>query len=236
MRLEASVPSESLPELRIGAPVSFAVRGYEQQFEGRIERIAPQADAATRQVPIYVAIPERRRPARRRSVRRGAGASRESATGVVVPVNAVNVSRRHAVGAARRERQGRAGRRDARPARSAHRARAGGVGAQRRRHAAARRGAGHCPGHAGAGQRPVRSGLPSSASTSMFISDIAIKRPVLTIVSMLALVGLRHRRAAAARHRRVPGDRRADRRRSRSRIPAPRPTWSSARSSSRSRK
>jgi multidrug efflux pump subunit AcrA (membrane-fusion protein) len=34
------------------------VRGYpDQQFEGRIERISPSADPVTRQVPIFVAIP-----------------------------------------------------------------------------------------------------------------------------------------------------------------------------------
>jgi RND family efflux transporter MFP subunit len=57
MRLEASVPSDDLTALRVGAKVEFTVRGYDQTFTGTIERIAPQADAATRQVPIYVAIP-----------------------------------------------------------------------------------------------------------------------------------------------------------------------------------
>jgi RND family efflux transporter MFP subunit len=57
MRLEASVPSDDLSSLRVGATVEFSVRGYPQTFAGTIERIAPQADAATRQVPIYVSIP-----------------------------------------------------------------------------------------------------------------------------------------------------------------------------------
>ena len=57
MRLEASVPSEDLSILRVGANVDFTVRGYDRSFTGRIERIAPQADPTTRQVPIYVAIP-----------------------------------------------------------------------------------------------------------------------------------------------------------------------------------
>jgi RND family efflux transporter MFP subunit len=91
MRLEASVPSESLPELRLGAAVSFAVRGYEQRFEGRIDRIAPQTDAATRQLPIYVSIPNT-------SGRLVGGLFAEgrvitdSVTGVVVPVNAINLT------------------------------------------------------------------------------------------------------------------------------------------------
>ena len=58
MRLEASVPSDQLALLRVGAPVEFRVRGYpEQVFTGRIERISPSADAVTRQVSIFVTIP-----------------------------------------------------------------------------------------------------------------------------------------------------------------------------------
>ncbi len=58
MRLEASVPSDQIGSLRPGAPVVFTVRGYEgQSFSGRIERISPVADPATRQVSIFVSIP-----------------------------------------------------------------------------------------------------------------------------------------------------------------------------------
>lgn len=57
MRLEASVPSEELRQLRVGASVTFSVRGYDQGFEGLIQRISPAADRVTRQVPIFVSIP-----------------------------------------------------------------------------------------------------------------------------------------------------------------------------------
>jgi RND family efflux transporter MFP subunit len=57
MRLEASVPSDSLSALRLGATVDFSVRGYDQRFQGVIQRIAPEADPTTRQVPIFVSIP-----------------------------------------------------------------------------------------------------------------------------------------------------------------------------------
>jgi membrane fusion protein, multidrug efflux system len=58
MRLEASVPSDQLALLRVGAPVEFRVRGYPgQAFTGRIERVSPAADPVTRQVPIFVTIP-----------------------------------------------------------------------------------------------------------------------------------------------------------------------------------
>jgi membrane fusion protein (multidrug efflux system) len=91
MRLEASVPSDDLSLLRVGADVEFTVRGYDQRFKGRIQRIAPQADPVTRQVPIYVSIPNV-------GGRLVAGLFAEgrvvtqSAEGLVVPANAVNTS------------------------------------------------------------------------------------------------------------------------------------------------
>ena len=58
MRLEASVPAEQLAAVHVGAPVRFAVAGYSgRTFTGRIDRINPAADPATRQVRIYVSIP-----------------------------------------------------------------------------------------------------------------------------------------------------------------------------------
>jgi RND family efflux transporter MFP subunit len=58
MRLEASVPSEQLAQVRIALPVSFTVSGYPgRSFAGRITRINPMADPATRQVRIYASIP-----------------------------------------------------------------------------------------------------------------------------------------------------------------------------------
>ena len=89
MRLAAAVPSHALSDLRVGATVRFTVRGYDQTFEGKIQRISPQADPATRQVPIYVAIPNV-------GGRLVAGLFAEgrvvtqSAEGIVVSLNAVN--------------------------------------------------------------------------------------------------------------------------------------------------
>ena len=91
MRLEAAIPSDDLSQLKIGAAVEFTVRGYDQTFAGRIERIAPQADSTTRQVPIFVTIPND-------GGRLVAGLFAEgrvvaqTASGLVVPVNAVNTS------------------------------------------------------------------------------------------------------------------------------------------------
>jgi RND family efflux transporter MFP subunit len=61
MLLEASVQSDALASLKINAPVEFEVRGYPgQTFEGHIERIAPAADPVTRQVNIFVDVPNTR--------------------------------------------------------------------------------------------------------------------------------------------------------------------------------
>jgi len=91
MRLEASVPSDSLSDLRVGASVNFTVRGYDKRFRGVIERIAPQVDPATRQVPIYVAIPnvEGRLVAGLFAEGR---VVKQSADGLVVPINTVNTT------------------------------------------------------------------------------------------------------------------------------------------------
>jgi len=57
LRLEATVPVEEIDRLKVGSPVEFNVSGYDRGFTGRIDRINPAVDPATRQVRIYVAIP-----------------------------------------------------------------------------------------------------------------------------------------------------------------------------------
>ena len=58
LRLEASVPATQVSAVRVGAPVEFSVQGYPgRTFVGKIERINPVADPATRQVQIYATVP-----------------------------------------------------------------------------------------------------------------------------------------------------------------------------------
>lgn len=58
MRLEALVRADEIGQVRIGAAVPFRVRGYPSQtFAGRVDRVSPTADAVTRQVTIFVSIP-----------------------------------------------------------------------------------------------------------------------------------------------------------------------------------
>ena len=57
LRLEASVPADQIGRLRPGTPVEFRVTGQDRRIAGRIERVNPVVDPATRQVRIYVTIP-----------------------------------------------------------------------------------------------------------------------------------------------------------------------------------
>ncbi len=76
--------------MKVGAVVDFNVRGYEQTFQGKIERIAPQADPTTRQVRIYVAIPNAAGQLVGGLFAEGR-VVREAATGLILPQTAVNV-------------------------------------------------------------------------------------------------------------------------------------------------
>lgn len=58
MRLEASVPADAVKDIKIGLPVEFNVSGYEgRHFSGRVTRVNPSADPATRQVRILATLP-----------------------------------------------------------------------------------------------------------------------------------------------------------------------------------
>ena len=58
MRFEGSVPAEEVALLRVGAPVQFTVKGYPgRTFTGQVERVNPSADPATRQVRVWVSVP-----------------------------------------------------------------------------------------------------------------------------------------------------------------------------------
>ncbi len=58
MRLDASVAADDLSLIKKGTSVDFNVRGYpDQKFAGAIQRVAPAADAVTRQIQVLVDIP-----------------------------------------------------------------------------------------------------------------------------------------------------------------------------------
>ena len=61
LRLEAQVPAQALSGLRVGTAVQFTVSGVgDEQLTGRVTRIYPSVDPATRQVRILVTVPNAR--------------------------------------------------------------------------------------------------------------------------------------------------------------------------------
>ena len=92
MQLVASVPSDAVGALRPGARVEFRLPAYDnERFSGRITRISPAVDPLTRQVQIYVAVPNRpgRLVAGLVAEGRVTTATRE---GLVVPADAVEAN------------------------------------------------------------------------------------------------------------------------------------------------
>ena len=58
LRLEALVPSDDIADVRRGAPVHFTIRGGPgQSVTGTVDRISPTADPVTRQVALFVTLP-----------------------------------------------------------------------------------------------------------------------------------------------------------------------------------
>lgn len=90
MRLEGSVPSEQLSQVKVGAPVTFTVNGYPgRSFTGRVTRVNPTADPATRQVRVFISIPNAAGTLVGGLFANGRLAA-ESRTGLVAPVTAVD--------------------------------------------------------------------------------------------------------------------------------------------------
>jgi membrane fusion protein (multidrug efflux system) len=90
LQLSASVPTEWLSELRIGRLVSLTVAQLDSsRVSGQISRINPTADAATRQIQIYVDVPNPRETLVGGLFVSGRVVTREVANAVAVPRPAV---------------------------------------------------------------------------------------------------------------------------------------------------
>ena len=90
MRLEGSVPAEQLSQVKLGASVTFTVNGYPgRTFTGKVSRVNPTADPATRQVRIVITIPNAEGRLVGGLFANGRLAS-ESHSGMVVPATAVD--------------------------------------------------------------------------------------------------------------------------------------------------
>jgi RND family efflux transporter MFP subunit len=57
LRVEASVPTTAIADVRVGAPVAFTVNGSDRVLQGRITRVSPMVDPLTRQVKLLATVP-----------------------------------------------------------------------------------------------------------------------------------------------------------------------------------
>jgi membrane fusion protein (multidrug efflux system) len=58
MELQAMVPANDIPELRVGMTVDLAIDGFgERRFTGTIDRINPTTEAGTRAILVFIHIP-----------------------------------------------------------------------------------------------------------------------------------------------------------------------------------
>ena len=89
MRLEAAVRSDQIQDVTRGATARFTIRGVTGEFTGTVDRISPSADPITRQVSLFVTVPNR-------SGKLIAGLFAEgriettTRSGVVIPLSAVD--------------------------------------------------------------------------------------------------------------------------------------------------
>jgi len=58
LELEAAVPASDIASIALGQNVRFTVDGFgDRQFDGKVERINPVADAGSRAIKLFVAVP-----------------------------------------------------------------------------------------------------------------------------------------------------------------------------------
>ena len=57
LKVEASVPTSALADVRVGAPVLFTVNGSDRQLEGRVTRVSPMVNPQTKQVSLFASVP-----------------------------------------------------------------------------------------------------------------------------------------------------------------------------------
>ena len=89
LKVEASVPTSALADVRVGAPVIFTVNGSDRQLEGRITRVSPMVDPQTKQVGLLATVPNAQNALVAGLFVEGRVAS-EKRVGVLVPEKAVD--------------------------------------------------------------------------------------------------------------------------------------------------
>jgi len=89
LRLEASVPTSALGDVKLGAPVLFTVNGSDRPLEGKITRVSPSVDPQTKQVRLQASVPNEKSELVAGLFVEGRIAS-EKRVGVMVPEQAID--------------------------------------------------------------------------------------------------------------------------------------------------
>lgn len=90
LELEAAVPASDIASISTGQSVSFKVDGYgERTFDGKVERINPVAEAGSRSIKLFVAVPNASGLLRGGMFAQGQITLSQSKPGLVVPSSAV---------------------------------------------------------------------------------------------------------------------------------------------------
>jgi len=90
MILEAQVPASEIPRVKEGQGVSFDVEGFDNRhFHGKVARINPAADAASRAITVYIAVENADGALRGGMFANGGITLQQSAATPVVPLTAV---------------------------------------------------------------------------------------------------------------------------------------------------
>ncbi len=89
LRVEASVPTSALADVKVGAPVQFTVNGSDRKLEGRVTRVSPMVDPQTKQVKLQASVPNAQNALVAGLFVQGRVAS-EKRAGILVPDKAVD--------------------------------------------------------------------------------------------------------------------------------------------------
>lgn len=91
MELSVPVPATDIARIKAGQAVHFTVSGFgDRQFEGKVARINPVADATTRAVSVYVQVNNTGMDLKGGMYARGEIAVGEAGKGLTVPVEALH--------------------------------------------------------------------------------------------------------------------------------------------------
>jgi membrane fusion protein (multidrug efflux system) len=91
LEFTAAVPARAASTLRVGQEVRFAVDG--RNFTGRLARVSPEVDPASRSVAVFVRVPNTTRSLRANSFAAGRVVSAERRGVLTMPLEAVRRSR-----------------------------------------------------------------------------------------------------------------------------------------------